>query len=145
AIYSENATAVDLCLFEDLEGMKETRIRLTEQTDHVWYAYLPDLAPGQMYGVRAHGPYNPEDGVRVKANNLLIDAYRKGRAGLIVWSDALFGYIPGDERADLSFNEQDSGPFMPKSIVIDPSFVWGDDKPLRIPWHETIIYEVHVK
>ncbi|HEX3034291.1 MAG TPA: glycogen debranching protein GlgX, partial [Thermodesulfobacteriota bacterium] len=147
AIFSENATKVELCLYTGEDGNQETaKITMPEQTDQVWHVYLPDVRPGQLYGYRVHGPYEPEAGHRFNPNKLLLDPYAKAIAGGIKWDDALFGYKVGpDEDADLSYDERDSAPYLPKSVVVDPAFSWGDDKTLQTPFHKTIIYEAHVK
>ncbi|HXF64904.1 MAG TPA: glycogen debranching protein GlgX [Caldilineaceae bacterium] len=146
ALFSEHATAVDLCLFNSLEDRTETlRIRLPEYTDHVWHCYLPSVRPGQLYGYRVHGPFAPEEGHRFNSNKLLLDPYAKAVSGHIDWHDAVFGYTIGHQAQDLSFDERDSAPYMPRCIVIDPAFSWGDDVPPRTPWHKTIVYEMHVK
>ncbi|MGE0600264.1 MAG: glycogen debranching protein GlgX [Dehalococcoidia bacterium] len=147
ALFSENAEAVDLCLFDQEYGAAEvTRVRMPEQTDNVWHVYLPEARPGLMYGYRVYGPYNPAKGERFNPHKLLLDPYAKAIAGSVEWSDAMFAYPPGpDKDADLGFSEIDSGPGMPKSVVIEPGFSWGDDKRLRIPWNKTVIYEAHVK
>lgn len=145
ALFSEHATRVELCLF-DGDGRRETcRIPLPEQTDQVWHAYLPEVRPGQRYGFRVYGPYAPSAGHRFNPNKLLLDPYAKALDGSVRWNDALFGYRLGDPRADLSFDDRDSAPFAPKSVVVDTAFTWGDDRPPRIPWKDTVIYEVHVK
>ncbi|HET7519963.1 MAG TPA: glycogen debranching protein GlgX [Candidatus Limnocylindria bacterium] len=141
AIFSENARGVELCLFDADD--RETRIRLTEQTDQVWHAYLPDVRPGQRYGYRVHGPYNPAQGHRFNARKLLMDPYAKRIDGPIDWSDRLFGYHVGGE--DDQPDERDSAPNVPKCVVVDPAFVWSDDRPLKTPWEQTVIYEAHVK
>ena len=146
ALFSEHATAVDLCLFDGPDGNLEVqRIRLREQTDHVWHAYLPEVRPGQRYGYRVHGPYAPHEGHRFNPAKLLLDPYAKAIAGTVQWSDALFGYTIGGSEADLVPDERDSASGLPKSVVIDPAFSWGDDRPPHIPWHRTLIYELHVK
>ncbi len=118
---------------------------MTERTHNVWHVYVPDLHPGQLYGYRVEGPYEPENGHRFNANKVLIDPYAKAIAGTIDWNDALFGYEIGHNDEDLSFSELDSAPFIPKSVVVDHSFDWGNDRPPRVPYHQTIIYEAHVK
>ena len=143
ALYSEHAEAVDLCLF-DADG-SEQRIRLTEHTDLVWHCYLPDVRPGQRYGYRVHGPYEPASGHRFNAAKLLIDPYAKRIDGPVTWDDSLFGYRIGSEEADLEPDERDSAPFVPKSVVVNHAFVWGGDAPLETPFDRTLIYEVHVK
>ena len=146
AIFSENATGVDLCLFDQPVSPNEsTVIPLRERTHGVWHAYLPDVRPGQLYGFRVHGPYAPEQGLRFNPSKLLIDPYAKAISSTVEWNDALFGYTVGHADADLSFDTRDSAPFVPKSVVVDSSFVWGDDRPPRTPWNQTLIYECHVK
>ncbi len=146
ALFSQNATAVELCLFDGPEGNQETaRIRMPEHTNHVWHAYLPGLRPGQLYGYRVHGPYEPAKGHRFNPAKLLLDPYAKAIAGTVRWSDALFGYTIGHQDADLSYDERDSAGGMPKCVVVDPTFDWGNDTHPRTPWHKTIIYELHVK
>lgn len=144
ALFSENATAVDLCLF-DSKTNKEKRIRVKEVDNHIWHLYIPKLKPGQLYGYRVYGPYEPQNGHRFNPNKLLIDPYAKAISGRIEWSSAIFGYEVGSHEEDLSFSEEDSASFMPKSVVIDPSFDWEGDKAPKIPYHKTIIYEAHVK
>ncbi|MGH8563304.1 MAG: glycogen debranching protein GlgX [Gammaproteobacteria bacterium] len=146
ALFSEGATGVDLCLFDEVQGTPEVaRIPMPERTDQVWHAYLPELRPGQLYGYRVHGPYAPAEGRRFNPHKLLLDPYAKAISGTLQWSDALFGYIIGHPEADLSFDERDSSEGVPKCVVIDPAFSWGDDTPPRNPWHRTLIYELHVK
>jgi glycogen operon protein len=144
AIFSENAEAVDLCLFDD-GGANEQRIRLVEQTDLVWHCYLPDVRPGQRYGYRVHGPYRPELGHRFNPNKLLIDPFAKRIDGSVDWDDAMFGYRIGAEEQDVEADGRDSAPFVPKSVVVNQAFVWGGDEPPRTPFDKTLIYEVHVK
>jgi len=144
ALYSENATAVDLCLFEG-KTQKEKRVRIKEVDNHIWHAYLPKLKPGQLYGYRVYGPYEPQNGHRFNPNKLLIDPYAKALSGRVEWTNAVFGYEVGNGEEDLSYSEEDSAPFMPKSVVIDPAFDWEGDKAPKIPYHKTIIYEAHVK
>lgn len=144
ALFSEHATAVDLCLFDVPYGTTEVEcIRLAEYTDQVWHCYLPSVRPGQYYGFRVHGPWEPDHGHRFNPHKLLLDPYAKAVSGHVDWHDAMFSHKMGQD--DLSFDEQDSAPFMPKSIVIDPAFSWGNDTPPRTPWHKTIVYEMHVK
>jgi isoamylase len=145
ALYAENATGVDLCLFNENNTTESERIRITEVSHHAWHIYLPGVKPGQLYGYRVYGPYEPENGHRFNPNKLLIDPYAKAIAGSVVWNDALFGYELGHPDADLSFSDVDSAPFVPKSVVIDPHFDWDGDRRLNIPYHHTIIYEAHVK
>ena len=143
ALYSENATKVELCLF-DREN-KETRIPLTEVQNYVWHAYLPGVMPGQRYGYRVDGEYDPEEGHRFNVNKLLLDPYAKAIDGEVGFGEEIFGYVWEDEDEDISFSELDSAHLVPKAVVVDESFDWGDDTPLDIPEHETIIYELHVK
>lgn len=145
ALFSENATAVDLCLFYGPSGHRETRVPIKNQTDMVWHVYLPKARPGQLYGYRVHGPYNPAEGHRFNAAKLLLDPYAKAINGNPRWHDALFGYIIDDPEADLSMDEGDSARYAPKCIVVDPAFNWAGDSAPRIPWDRTIIYELHVK
>ena len=146
AIYAENATGVELCLFNSKEEQTEsTKIRIDDRTHHIWHVYVPDLRPGQLYGYRIQGPYEPHNGHRFNANKFLIDPYAKAISGSIQWHDSLFGYQLGHPEADLSFSDVDSAPFMPRSVVIDPNFNWEEDKSPRIPYHKSIIYEAHVK
>lgn len=146
AIFSSNASKVELCLFETAESTKESeRIVLPEQTDMVWHAYLPDARPGQLYGYRVYGPYEPHQGHRFNPNKVLLDPYAKAIGRLLKWGDELFGYSIGDSQADLSFDKRDNAAIAPLAKVVDPSFTWGDDAPLHTPWNKTIIYEAHVK
>ena len=146
ALFSENATRVELCLFESAgDGAESQRVSLVEQTDMVWHAYLPDVRPGQVYGYRVHGPYEPDAGHRFNPAKLLVDPYAKAVARAVWWNDALFGYRIGDPAADLSRDDSDSAAFAPLAAVVDDTFAWGDDRLLRTPWHETVIYEAHVR
>ncbi|MGY0793257.1 glycogen debranching protein GlgX [Azospirillum argentinense] len=145
ALFSANATKVELCLF-DQEGRRELeRIELPEYTDEVWHGYLPDARPGTVYGYRVHGPYEPKAGHRFNPNKLLLDPYAKHMVGPLRWSDAHFGYRVGSPRGDLSFDRRDSAPGMPKCVVIDPAFTWGHDRHPAIPWEKSIFYETHVR
>lgn len=146
ALYAENATGVDLCLFHSKDEPTEyIKISIEERTHHVWHAYIPDLMPGQLYGYRVHGLYDPQSGHRFNPNKFLIDPYAKAISGTVQWHDSLFGYEVGAPDSDVSFSSVDSAPFMPRSVVIDPNFDWEDDKSPKIPYHKTIIYETHVK
>lgn len=145
AIYTENATGVVLCLFDAPEAPESAKIMLPERSGHVWHGYLPGIKPGQLYGYRVEGPYEPRDGHRFNPNKLLIDPNTKAVAGTINWHDSLFGYEIGHPDEDLSYSQSDSAPYLPKCVVIDPAFDWGDDTPPRIPYHKSIIYEAHVK
>lgn len=146
ALYAENAEGVDLCLFNTTEDpVENVKIRMRERSHHVWHVYVPEIKPGQLYGYRVYGPYEPENGHRFNPNKLLIDPYAKAIAGTIQWHNSLFGYELGHPDADLSFSNEDSAPYIPKSAVIDPNFDWEDDKAPKIPYHKSIIYETHVK
>jgi isoamylase len=145
ALFSEHAEKVELCLF-DRQGRREMeRIALPERTEDVWHGYLNDVAPGQPYGYRVYGPYHPERGFRFNCNKLLLDPYAKQLAGRLVWSDAHFGYRAGSARDDLSFDRRDNARGMPKAVVIDEAFTWGEERRPATPWEDTIIYEAHVK
>ena len=144
AIFSEHATRVELCLFDSADAEVESlTIPLPEQTDMVWHGYLPDVHPGQLYGYRVHGPYAPQRGLRFNSHKLVMDPYAKVVGRATRWNDALFGFRIGED--DTSFDDRDSAPYAPLAAVVDTSFTWGDDRPLRTPWHETLIYELHVK
>jgi isoamylase len=140
ALFSEVAERVELCLFDD-EG-KETRVDLPEREALVWHGYLPRVVPGQRYGYRVHGPYDPAAGLRCNPSKLLLDPYAKAMDGRMEWNEALFSYKFGDPD---SYNDADSAPYAMKSVVINPFFDWANDAPLRIPFHQTVIYEAHVK
>jgi isoamylase len=146
ALFSEHARKVELCLFDDVEDTKESqRITLPEHTDLVWHGYFPDIEPGQLYGFRVHGPYDPAKGHRFNPNKIVLDPYTKAIGRDVKWDDSLFGYTIGDPCEDLSFDPADNAPFAPLGSVIDTAFTWGDDRPPRTPWHKTFIYEAHVK
>jgi glycogen operon protein len=146
ALYSENATKVEICLFDDADAKQETvRVPLKEQTDMVWHGYLPDLRPGHLYGFRVHGPYEPSKGHRFNPNKVLLDPYAKAIGRDVRWTDEMWGYKLGDAEADLSFDDRDNAAFAPLAAVVDPAFTWGDDRPPNVPWHKTLIYELHVK
>src|ERR1044071_8576734 len=144
ALFSANATKVELCLFDDSGSQELERITLPEFTDEVWHGYLPDARPGTIYAYRVHGPYDPENGHRFNQNKLVLDPYAKALHGQLQWNPAVFGYTmeSGD---DFSFDERDSAEFMPKCRVVDPAFTWGDDRPPRTSWERTVIYELHVR
>ncbi len=145
ALFSAHAEKVELCLFDDHGQRELARIALPERSDDVFHAYLPDVMPGQRYGYRVHGPYDPLHGHRFNANKLLLDPYAKAIAGRLAWSDAHFGYRVGSPRADLSFDRRDNARSTIKGVVVDDAFTWGADRPLRRPWPDTFIYEAHVK
>ncbi len=146
ALFSSHATCVELCLFESRQAARESqRIRLAERTDHVWHGYFPDLRPGQCYAYRVEGPYDPAAGHRFNPNKLLLDPYAKLITGRIAWSDSQYGYEIGHPEADCSYSASDSAAEMPRCVVVDPAFTWGDDRPPHIPWTRTVIYECHAK
>ena len=146
AVYSQNATAVDLCLFAaDAPGVEVRRVALPGRSGQVWHGYLSDVRPGQLYGYRAHGPYEPAAGHRFNANKLLVDPHARALTGDVQCDAAIFGYRIGDPAADLSFDESDSAPFVPKGVVVDPAYSWGDDQAPRTPWSRSVLYECHVK
>ncbi|MGO9342380.1 MAG: glycogen debranching protein GlgX [Acidimicrobiales bacterium] len=146
ALFSEHATAVELCLFDHPDALEaSTCVIMPEATDRVWHAYLPDARPGLAYGYRVDGPYAPTEGHRFNRAKLLIDPYAKAVSGEIQWSDEVFGYTVGGPDADLVRDDRDSSPVMPRSLVVDQAFTWGDDRSPRTPWNRTVIYECHVK
>ncbi len=145
AVFSERAEAIDLCLFDPGGRHEVARMRLPEWTDEVWHGYLPGAQAGQLYGFRAHGAYDPANGLRFNPHKLLLDPYARRIAGEVRWSDALFGYRVHSPRADLTPDRRDSAAAMPKAVVADDAFTWGDDRHPDVPWHETIIYEAHVR
>ena len=145
ALFSEAAERVELCLF-DASGRNEIqRIALREQTDQIFHGYLPQARPGLHYGYRVHGPYNPKAGHRFNGHKLLLDPYARNIVGSIRWHDALFGYRIGHSQDDLSFDRRDSAPYLPRCKVVETAFTWGDDRRPKVPWHETVIYELHVR
>jgi isoamylase len=146
ALSSEHATAVELCLFEGPDDSRETvRVPLRERTGSVWHAYLPDVQPGQLYAYRVHGPWAPSQGHRFNPAKLLLDPYARAISGSIRWTDALSGYVVGHPEQDLVPDPRDSAGGLPKSVVVESAFTWGDDRPPRTPWSDTVLYECHVK
>ncbi|HEX7276013.1 MAG TPA: hypothetical protein VF244_01430, partial [Acidimicrobiales bacterium] len=152
ALFSERAASVELCLFDDEPLSRalgrhsvstETRLPLTEVDGHVWHGYVPGVMPGQRYGYRAHGPWDPARGLRFNPSKLLVDPYALAIDGRLDWHEAVFGHSAGgpDDHRD----RRDSAPHVPRSVVADPLFPWGDDTHPRTPWHDTLIYELHVK
>ena len=146
ALFSEHATHVELCLFDSPDSAPEsTRVTLPEQTDMVWHCYVPGLRPGQLYGYRVHGPYDPHAGHRFNPAKVVLDPYSKAIGRMVRWCDENFGYVIGDPAEDLLRDDRDNAASAPLAAVIDPAFTWGDDRLPRRPWHETVIYELHVK
>jgi len=146
ALFSEHGSGVELCLFDSERDPEESeRITLRERTNMVWHAYLPDVRPGQLYGYRVHGPWDPEAGQRFNAAKLLVDPYARAITDSMRWADSAYGYTMGDPAADLARDHWNSAPFVPRSVVVDTTFPWEDDRPPRTPWSRTVIYECHVK
>ena len=141
SLFSEVASGVDLCLFDD-DGQEEC-VPLTEVTALCWHGYLPNVGPGQRYGFRVHGPYEPRAGHRCNPAKLLLDPYAKAVEGGVDWDPAVFGYPLGGD--DLTPDSRDSAANVAKAVVTNPFFDWGVDRPPCTPWHETVVYEAHVK
>lgn len=145
AVFSAHAERIDVCLFDPSGRHEIARYPLPECTNEVWHGYLPGVLEGALYGFRAYGPYKPEYGHRFNPHKLLLDPYAKQIHGQVRWTDALYGYRLHSQRGDLSFDRRDSAPAMPKAVVTDTSFNWHDDRPPRVPWDKTVIYETHVR
>ena len=146
AVFSEHAEKVELCLFAGPDATRETaRLPLPARTDFVWHGYLPGMRPGQLYGYRVSGPYDPGAGHRFNPAKVVLDPYAKGIGRPLRWDDAVYGYVVDHPEGDLKADPRDNAPFAPLAAVLDPAFEWGHDAPPRTPWHETVIYEVHVK
>jgi glycogen operon protein len=145
ALFSANATKVELCLFDSSGRREVQRVKLPEKTDDVWHGYLPHVSPGQLYGYRIDGPYEPHAGHRFNAHKLLLDPYAKALAGEFAWNDAHFGYRTGHKNEDLSFDRRDNARWMLKSVVVDDAHSWGKGRRPATPWEDTVIYEAHVK
>src|SRR5246127_2353025 len=145
SLFSANATKVELCLFDQNGTQEIQRIELPEYTDEMWHGYLPDAGPGTVYAYRVHGPYEPDKGHRFNPNKLVLDPYAKAHIGELKWGPELFGYTIGADGDDLTFDERDSGPLMPKCVVVDPAFTWARDRRSGVSWPHTIVYELHVK
>ena len=146
ALFSEHAASVELCLFDNVTTIDENvRIPLTEQTNQVWHVFLPDVRPGQLYGFRVSGPYDPERGLRFNSAKLLLDPYAKAVAGEVSWADEMFGYVVGGKKADLTQDFRDDAWGVPKSVVVDTEFNWHGDETPGVPLQDSVIYEVHVK
>ncbi|GAB7125989.1 glycogen debranching protein GlgX [Silvimonas sp. JCM 19000] len=144
ALFSAHATKVELCIFDETGSKEIERIELPEFTDEVWHGYLPDVGPGLVYGYRVYGPYDPENGHRFNHNKLLLDPYARRHIGELKWAPEVFGYTLGHDDADLSFDERDSAPFVPKCVVVDSQFEWTHESAVRVPWEHTVLYELHV-
>jgi glycogen operon protein len=146
ALFSEHATRVELCLFDDANAWEErVRIPLPERTDMVWHGWIEGIKPGQLYGYRVHGPYKPRQGHRFNPTKVVLDPYARAIGRPMCWSDELFGYRLGDAEQDLSRDTRDSAPYAPLAAVVDPTFDWEDDRSPGTPWHDTVIYEAHVR
>ncbi len=146
AIFSRHATRIELCLFASADAQREAvSIPLTSRTEDTWHVYVEGLGPGQLYGYRLHGPYAPSDGHRFNDNKLLLDPYARAIGRPLRWSDSLFGYALGDPQQDVSYDATDSAASAPLAAVVDSRFHWGTDRPPRIPWERTVIYEGHVR
>jgi isoamylase len=146
SIFAEHATRVDLCLFDTPDATQESeRIQLPEQTNMNWHGYVPDVRPGQLYGYRVHGPWDPAQGHRFNPHKVVLDPYAKAIGRPVRWDDAMFAYTIGHSAADLALDTRDSASYAPLAAVIDSAFTWGDDRPPRTPWHQTVIYEMHVR
>jgi isoamylase len=143
SLFTDSAERVELCLFDE-QGAEE-RVTLSEFTAACWHGYLPGVGPGTRYGYRVHGPFAPEHGQRFNSAKLLLDPYARAITGDVDWDEAVYGYPWGEADADLHRNEADSAPFVPRSVVVDDDFDWGDDRHPRTPWHHTMIYEAHVR
>lgn len=144
ALFSENATKVELCLFSE-DGAEVEKLSLVERTAFVWHGYIPGIQPGQRYGYRVHGPWEPEKGLRFNPAKLLVDPYAQAIEGRVDWTQPIFPYEIGNGDADLHRDPRDSAPGVPKGIVVNPYFDWDQDRPLRIPLSDSIIYETHVR
>ncbi|HEV7985675.1 MAG TPA: hypothetical protein VGP20_05885, partial [Steroidobacteraceae bacterium] len=145
AVFAGGAERVDLCLFDPTGRGELRRLPMPECTDGVWSGFAPDVVPGQLYGYRAYGPYDPAQGLRYNPNKLLLDPYARALSGALRWSDALYGYRITSPRGDLSFDRRDSAFAMPKAVVTVDRFQWDGDRPPRTPWSDTVIYEAHVR
>uniref|UniRef100_UPI000D34D58A glycogen debranching protein GlgX n=1 Tax=unclassified Variovorax TaxID=663243 RepID=UPI000D34D58A len=145
AVFSAHATQVQVCIFDEAGTTQLGCVTLPEYTDEVWHGFVPGLQPGARYGLRVHGPYEPEKGHRFNPNKLLLDPYAKAHMGELTWGPELFGYTVGHADGDLSFDERDSAPLMPKCVVVDSRFEWAQTDALRVPWKETVFYEAHVR
>jgi glycogen operon protein len=145
AVFSANASRIELCLFDPAGRREVTRLVLPECTDEIWHGYLPEARPGVIYGYRAYGPYVPQQGHRFNPHKLLFDPYARRLVGDIRTSEAMYGYRVNSPRGDLSLDRRDSAPGVAKGMVVSEDFNWGDDRPPNVPWSDTVIYEAHLK
>ena len=145
AVFSAHATKVQVCVYDEAGSTEIGCVTLPEYTDEVWHGFVPGLQPGARYGLRVHGPYEPEKGHRFNHHKLLLDPYAKAHMGELRWGPEVFGYTVGHPDADLSFDERDSAPFMPKCVVVDSRFEWKQTDDVRVPWNQTVFYEAHVR
>ncbi|HEX4354847.1 MAG TPA: glycogen debranching protein GlgX, partial [Polyangiales bacterium] len=146
AVFSRIATRIEVCLYDAEDPAKELeRFDLVEATGHIRHGYIPGLQPGTLYGLRVHGPYEPEQGHRCNPNKLLVDPYAKAVWGEVDWQKPMFGYKLGDEKQDLSFDDRDNADGALKSVIISDAFDWGEDRRPEIPWRQTVVYEAHVR
>ena len=146
ALFSEHATAVELCLFDTADPTRETRrIPVTERTDQIWHICLPEARPGLLYAYRVHGPYAPDLGHRFNPAKVLLDPYAKAVAGSVSWGNALFGYSPGEVEASTTPDLRDSAAFVPKCVVVESAFTWSEEHRPFVPWNDTVFYEMHVR
>lgn len=145
AVFSAHATRVEVCIYDEAGQAEIGRVTLPEYTDEIWHGHVPGLEPGARYGLRVHGPYEPEQGHRFNPNKLLLDPYAKAHIGEVKWGPEIFGYTVGHPDGDLSFDERDSAPFVPKCVVVDSRFEWTQPAHPRVPWERTVLYETHVR
>src|SRR5919107_3778163 len=145
ALFSANGTKVELCLFDPSGRREIARIPLPRKTEQIWHGYVIGVRPGQLYGYRVHGPYEPRQGHRFNPAKLVIDPYARAVSGPVRWHDAVYGYEIGHSDEDTSFDARDSAGSMPKCVVIDRAFTWGEDRRPETPWNRTVVYETHVR
>ncbi|MBA3378660.1 MAG: glycogen debranching protein GlgX [Chloroflexia bacterium] len=145
AVYSQHATSIEICIFENGDDTPSATIALPERTNFVWHGWIQGIDPGTRYGIRAHGPYLPESGLRFNSSKLLVDPYARALSGEIAWGPSMYGYDQTDPDDDLAISDIPNDASVPKSILINPAFVWGDDRRPQTPWVESVFYEAHVK
>src|SRR5437764_10942442 len=145
AVFSAHATRMQLCLFDAAGRREVARLDLPEKSEETCHGYLPHAQPGLVYGFRAHGPYEPHNGMRFNPHKLLLDPYARKLVGTLRWTDAVFGYRVHSPRADLSFDRRDSAPAMVKAVVTHDAFDWSEDRRPRTPFGDTVIYEAHLR